>query len=725
MDWLINTVARSASPAVVNGVIAVSVKAALLLCVALAGTAMLRRASASVRHRVLVFTLFAVLALPALSLALPAWQVALLPSAMTSLVPSALAAQAPAGAPAEQAPEETFARRGAVAPTTADGSRATTATAPSSVDPSILVAGKPGARDTDTHSSEHAELSAAFAGDAGTTPATGLASAAWTTADVVKLLLAVWLAGTMLLLARLALSTSAAWWLARSSEPVTDAAWLRQADEVRRELGLHHDVRLVSSDRISMPMAWGALRPAVLLPGAARGWTAERRKVVLLHEMAHLKRRDCQTLLLARLVTALHWINPLSWAATRLLQSERERACDDLVLRSGTSGTDYAQHLLEIARAMSGSHRPGWATVAMARPSELEGRLLAILDNGRARDHGGRPTTLVALLAVGMLVLPLAALQPSALAQEQEIDGGGAQKIKTRVVTDVELQHRIDTQLQQMFNLQFDLQPRVHTNVNVQLPINVATKIAQGAAQGLAAGLAEALPVARSQDQQSTINPRVMQAFMTALQDEDAEIRAQAANSLGNLESDEAVGVLSDVLRTDAEAKVREQAAWALGMIESDEAVPALRDALSDDSSQVREQAVWALGMIESDEAVPALLDALADESGQVRQQAVWALGMIESADAIPGLLNALADDSDQVREQAAWALGMIEDASAVDALSVTLRSDASPQVRQQAAWALGMIEDEAALEPLLDALTDDNTEVRKTVLWAVSQISG
>jgi HEAT repeat protein len=98
---------------------------------------------------------------------------------------------------------------------------------------------------------------------------------------------------------------------------------------------------------------------------------------------------------------------------------------------------------------------------------------------------------------------------------------------------------------------------------------------------------------------------------------------------------------------------------------------------------------------------------------------------MIESADAVSGLVGALADDSEQVREQAAWALGMIEDAGAVAALSATLRSDASPQVRQQAAWALGMIEDEAALEPLLDALTDDNTEVRKTVLWAVSQISG
>ncbi|MGD8330189.1 MAG: M56 family metallopeptidase [Acidobacteriota bacterium] len=655
MDWLINTVARGASPEVVNGVIAVSVKAALLLCVALAGTAMLRRASASVRHRVLVFTLFAVLALPALTLALPSWQVAWLPSTLTSAAP--LTAAAPA-------PEEFAARPGVATLMAPDEGRGAPTGAPQAgaPEPSSMTVADPAQYEDDTHALGQASTPAA-AGDDGVSSSTGSFAVAWTLSGVAKLLLAVWLVGTILLLARLALSAAAAWWLARSSEPVSDAEWLRLADEVRRELDLHHEVRLVSSDRISMPMAWGALRPAVLLPGAARHWTAERRKVVLLHEMAHLKRRDCQTLLLARLVTALHWMNPLSWTATRLLQSERERACDDLVLCSGTSGADYAQHLLEIARAMSASHRPGWATVAMARPSELEGRLLAILDNGRARDHGGRTVTLAAVLAIGMLVLPLAALQPSALAQEQDIDGGGAQKIKTRVVTDVELQHRFDMQLQRMVKLQFDLQPRVNANVNVQLPINVETAISQGTVQGLAAGLAEALPVTLSQDQQSTIDPRVIQAFITALQDDDAEIRAQAANSLGNIESDEAVGVLSDVLRTDADAKVREQAAWALGMIESDE-------------------------------AVPVLLEALSDDSGQVREQAVWALGMIESADAVSGLVGAL-------------------------------RSDASPQVRQQAAWALGMIEDEAALEPLLDALTDDNTEVRKTVLWAVSQISG
>ena len=110
-------------------------------------------------------------------------------------------------------------------------------------------------------------------------------------------------------------------------------------------------------------------------------------RVVLLHELAHIRRRDCLVHCLAQAALALHWCNPMMWMALARLRAERERACDDLVLVAGTRGSDYAEHLLDIARQFR-RQRMGVAAVAMARPSELEGRLLAILDPLRSR----RPT---------------------------------------------------------------------------------------------------------------------------------------------------------------------------------------------------------------------------------------------------------------------------------------------------------------------------------------------
>ena len=132
-----------------------------------------------------------------------------------------------------------------------------------------------------------------------------------------------------------------------------------------------------------MPMAWGILRPAVLMPAEADEWPIERLRIVLLHELAHVRRRDCLTHLLAQVACAVYWFHPLAWMAARRARAERERACDDLVLAAGTRGSDYAEELLQIARVMRSGRFPAvlaGATLAMAHRSQLEGRLLAILD---------------------------------------------------------------------------------------------------------------------------------------------------------------------------------------------------------------------------------------------------------------------------------------------------------------------------------------------------------
>ena len=166
-----------------------------------------------------------------------------------------------------------------------------------------------------------------------------------------------------------------------------------------------------------MPLTWGWWRPVVLLPAEAAQWTAERRRVVLLHELAHVKRWDCLTQTIARIVCALYWINPLVWLAARRMCVERERACDDLVLNSGCRASDYATHLVEIARTFR--RMPQFAGIAMARSPQLQGRIAAIVDASRARRL--RPlTAAVVLVLMGALALSVGGSSPAASRSQAE-----------------------------------------------------------------------------------------------------------------------------------------------------------------------------------------------------------------------------------------------------------------------------------------------------------------
>jgi len=176
-------------------------------------------------------------------------------------------------------------------------------------------------------------------------------------------------------------------------------------------LGIRHRVGVFETAPGRMPVSFGMLRPAVFMPADSAAWSDERRRVVLLHELAHVRRGDHAMHLLARAALCLYWWNPLAWAAWRAFLKERERAADDLVLAAGARASDYAAHLLEIARAMRSAPALGAAAVAVARRSQLEGRLLAILDAGRNRRSPGRAGAMAAALICAAVVIPLAALQ--------------------------------------------------------------------------------------------------------------------------------------------------------------------------------------------------------------------------------------------------------------------------------------------------------------------------
>jgi beta-lactamase regulating signal transducer with metallopeptidase domain len=221
-------------------------------------------------------------------------------------------------------------------------------------------------------------------------------------------MIAVYAAGIALLLARVVGQRWSLRRLARNATPVRDPEWTSLMGECVRVMRVRRPVRLLRSLQRTMPMAFGIRNAAILIPAVADTWTDDRRRAVLLHELAHVVRHDCLTQTLSAIACALYWIHPGAWWAARRLCTERELACDDRVVSAGESARDYAGHLLELAYTLGAGTAPALA-VTMARSTQLEGRLMAVMDAARNRTLPALRSRLAALALLAALLLPLAA----------------------------------------------------------------------------------------------------------------------------------------------------------------------------------------------------------------------------------------------------------------------------------------------------------------------------
>lgn len=344
-------------------------KATVLFLAAMVASRLLARASAAVRHRAWCLAFCGVLLLPLLPFVVPQWTIAVLPAG-----PSV------AGASASHAVVLAEADAGQLGWQNAEG--------------------------------------APLAQEAGTLGASGGPFATngtlRTSADGsnVPMGLWIWCAGAIVLLLPLLAGGVHAALLRRGARPVRDAHWLRLAQDAAGTLGVRASVRLLVASSDTIPITWGALRPTVLLPASCDGWSEERKRLVLLHEFAHIKRLDLPWQWLARLACVVYWFHPLAWYALHRLQIEREQACDDCVIRAGEKASDYALELVNIAESYQAPQLA--AALAMARSSKLEGRVKALLDQGRSHLPLGRRTGWGMLFGVVVLAAAVAAVRPVA-----------------------------------------------------------------------------------------------------------------------------------------------------------------------------------------------------------------------------------------------------------------------------------------------------------------------
>ena len=343
------------------------VRATVLLGVACGLSFALRRASAATRHGVWTLAFGGLLVLPLATLALPRWELAILPGAPVRPAP-------PAAEVADVDTEE----------------------------PARLVAGE----------DERAESAAMAAAAA---PMRSRAARPAFLFSWRQALLGIWAAGALIGLGHVVLGSWLVRRLARRARPVGDAAWLQIADQAHASVGLRSPVRLLESDRVAVPVVHGLTQPVVLIPAGTHTWPAARRRAFLLHELAHVQRGDCLVQTMASLARALYWPHPLGWWAQRRLRAEAERASDDRVVAAGMDGSEYAHLLLEAARSLGRAPQP-LAVVAIVERSSLEDRLLALLDPTVRRQALGRPARILGPAIAAALTALVAAVQPVPLA---------------------------------------------------------------------------------------------------------------------------------------------------------------------------------------------------------------------------------------------------------------------------------------------------------------------
>ena len=222
-------------------------------------------------------------------------------------------------------------------------------------------------------------------------------------------------------------------WIRRGAFPTLDQEVRQEFNRLAGTLGFRHPPGLLVSREISSPVAFGVLRPFVLLPETlVMSFSIAELRPVLAHELAHILRRDLWVNALQSLLLACWWFHPAFWALHRAVRRTREDCCDDLLLARGlTSSEAYCNVLIRTAREIVGREVNSLALGLGENLHPLGRRLRRIMDRSLGRSprlsFGG---TLFALVTAGLLL-------PGLRSEESKTGKAVAAKPQPNLATDV------------------------------------------------------------------------------------------------------------------------------------------------------------------------------------------------------------------------------------------------------------------------------------------------
>lgn len=220
-------------------------------------------------------------------------------------------------------------------------------------------------------------------------------------------LMIAWIVIAAALLARLAW-VHAKWRrrLADAKEIEVSALPLDAADLLRR-MRIRRRIPIVESAALDSPAVWGLLRPRLIVPpGLSRRLSSEQLAWVLAHEFAHVRRGDLWVMLAQRCLQIAYFFHPAVWLANRMIDRQREYACDDLALAASQSrGRDCAGALVAVAEWACG-RPPRPALGLFSSPSVLKLRVKRLIATQSAASARLSPVSLALLLAAAAMLLP-------------------------------------------------------------------------------------------------------------------------------------------------------------------------------------------------------------------------------------------------------------------------------------------------------------------------------
>jgi beta-lactamase regulating signal transducer with metallopeptidase domain len=230
--------------------------------------------------------------------------------------------------------------------------------------------------------------------------------------EVVLVLFVVYVAGVCMVLAPTVIAAIRHRRM-RSSAARSSNDWASDVHDVCAHLGIRRAVRVFISTSASVPMTWGIWNPVVMLPAMAEHWSTEQRRMVLTHELAHVRAADWAFNLLARVTCALFWFHPGVWWIARSLREDCEIACDDRVIASGVRRSDYAELLVSAADMLPASHRTRAAALTLSNRRGLRARLATVLDTRHDVRPLARGWAVIAALGTVTVAAPMSVVHLS------------------------------------------------------------------------------------------------------------------------------------------------------------------------------------------------------------------------------------------------------------------------------------------------------------------------
>jgi bla regulator protein BlaR1 len=219
-----------------------------------------------------------------------------------------------------------------------------------------------------------------------------------------------WLLGVALFSLRFSAAVLYLKFIKQKASPLQQQ-WRLSIQKLSQKLGVEKVVELYESVHIQTPIVIGYFKPVILMPiGLIAGLSPQQVEVILIHELAHIRRHDYLVNFVQSLGETIFFFNPFVWILSGWIRNERENCCDDVVLQEGYDPQLYANTLFELE---SSRHQNGNLALALTgNKNLLLNRIKRIMERSAKNQNGREKFIPVLLLVLGLVFASWLSISP-------------------------------------------------------------------------------------------------------------------------------------------------------------------------------------------------------------------------------------------------------------------------------------------------------------------------